>query len=88
MGVATLSGLILRQCESRMTPIMMEPSTALAMAALPMAEAARTSMWGGARSPPRRIEMRVARPATISAWPCGRREGIYIPPCTTMTQVH
>ena len=67
IGVATLSGLILRWCESRMTTIMMEPSTALAMAALPMAEAPRSSMWEPVRSAPRMIEMRVAKPATTRA---------------------
>ena len=75
IGVATLSGLIFTRCEIKITMIITEAKTRLAMAALPMAEAARISMCDVARSPPTDIEMRVARPATIRAWPCGGRGG-------------
>ena len=67
IGVATLSGLILKWCERRMTMIMTDPSTTLAMAALPMAEAPRSSMWETARSVPRTMEIMVAKPATTNA---------------------
>ena len=53
-----------------MTTIMMEPSIALAMAALPMAEAPRSSMWEPVRSAPSVMEIRVAKPATTRAWTC------------------
>ena len=73
MGVATLSGLTLRREEVKTTRIIRQPSSTLATHALPMLEAARTSMWLGLRSVPTAMAMRVARAATTSA--CAYRGG-------------
>ena len=78
MGVATLSGLILRQWDTITTVIMTLPSKALARHAADILEPPSSrSSWKLVCSPltrPRKREMRVARPATTSAWPCRGRQ--------------